>query len=262
MNLEIFPILDFPLVRRGDNIIKLIVNSLEKSKLVLKNGDIAVITEKIVAKAEGRVYTLSNIKPGSKALKIAEITGKEPRLVELILRETENILYLGEGFLLVNTNQGFVCANAGVDMSNVGENRAKLLPENPDRSAEQIRKALEDMFKIRIGVIIADSFGRSFRVGSVGIAIGCSGVEALQDRRGERDLFRKELKVTRVAMADNIASMANAVMGEGSEGIPAVVIRGLDVLGEGSAGDLNRDIDKDVAFKCLKERYNYKNREV
>ncbi len=254
MKVEIFPLSNFPFVREGDNLIELLLDSLDKSKLELKNGDIVVVTEKIVAKAEGRVYNLDRIKPSKRALKIGKITGKEPELVELILRETREILYMGEGFLLVETKQGFVCANAGVDQSNLEENKAKLLPENPDRSAEEIRRALEERFNIRIGVIIADSFGRSFRAGSVGVAIGCSGIEALQDRRGERDLFNRELKITRVAMADNIAAMANAVMGEGREGIPVVIIRGLSALGEGSSKDLLRDSQEDIALRCLKDR--------
>jgi len=253
MKVEILPLLGFPEVRAGDDIVELIISTLNRNNLLLRNGDVICIAEKIVAKAEGRVLKLSQITPSERAKRLSEVTGKPPEVVELILRESKEVLYAGEGFLLVVTRHGFVCANAGIDQSNIREGYAKLLPENPDKSAAEIRERLEKEFNIKLGVVICDSFGRSFRRGSVGVAIGCSGVEALLDRRGERDMYGKELVVTRVALGDLLASMANAVMGEGSERIPVVVIRGMKALGEGNAQDLIRSPEEDIALKCLRK---------
>lgn len=243
------------MVREGDHIAGLVEEALSKEGLKPKYGDIFVVSEKVVAKSQGRVIELNEIEPSERAEKLAGVTGKDPRLVEVILGQSKEVLYAGKDFILTETRDGLVCANAGVDQSNLEEGRAKLLPSYPHKSAEEIRAELEEFYGLKLAVIIADSMGRSFRRGSVGIALGSSGVVPLVDRRGERDLYHRELEVTRVAQADNIASMGNLVMGEGSEGIPVVMVRGLEALGEGKAKELVRGENEDIAIKCLK-RFN------
>jgi coenzyme F420-0:L-glutamate ligase/coenzyme F420-1:gamma-L-glutamate ligase len=246
MKVEIYALRHMPYVKKGDDVAAFILKALREQKLELRDGDVVVVTEKIVARAEGREVELSSVTPSREAERLAKVTGKDPRLVQLILEEAKEVLAVGENFIIVETKHGFVCANAGIDQSNVEEGKVKLLPADPDKSAREIKSKLEAATGKKVGVIITDSFGRSFRLGSVGIAIGCAGVIALWDRRGERDLLGRELQVTRVAVADNIASAANLVMGEGSEGIPVAIVRGLSVLGDGSARDLIRPKENDV----------------
>ncbi len=245
MKVEIFA-LRLPYVKMGDDVAALILEALKEQSLELRDGDVVVVTEKIVSRAEGREVELDSVAPSAEAQRLARVTGKDPRVVQLILDEAKEVLAVGENFIIVETRHGFVCANAGIDQSNVEQGRAKLLPLDPDRSAAGIRRRLEEATGKRLGVVIADSFGRSFRLGSVGVAIGCSGIVALLDRRGERDFLGRELRVTRVAVADCIASAANLVMGEAAEGIPVAVVRGLSVLGKGSARDLIRPKESDV----------------
>ena len=246
MKVEIIPLKHIPFVEEGDDLAELILSALQKENLELQDGDVVVVTEKIVARAEGREVELSSVTPSEEARRFARETGKDPRVVQLILDESKEVLATGENFIIVETKHGFVCANAGRDQSNVREGKAKLLPADPDKSAREIRRRLEQATGRRIGVVICDSFGRSFRLGSVGVAIGCSGIRALWDRRGERDLLGRTLKVTRVAVADCIASAANLVMGEAGEGVPVAIVRGLDVLGDGSGKDLLRPKERDV----------------
>ncbi|RLG59733.1 MAG: coenzyme F420-0:L-glutamate ligase [Candidatus Hydrothermarchaeota archaeon] len=237
---------NLPLIKEGDELEKIIAKAIEEKGIKLEDGDIIVVTEKIVSKAEGRVIELNKIKASKKAQELAEKTGKDPRLVELMLREFKEVIKIGENFIIGETKHGFICANAGIDQSNIEEGKVKLLPENPDKSAERIRKFLEKKFNVRLGLIISDSFGRPFRKGSVGVALGASGVIALQDRRGNEDIYGKKLRVTRVAIADCLASLAILITGEGNERIPVVIIKGLDYLGEGKASDLLREKEKDV----------------
>ncbi len=246
MKVEIIPLKHIPFVEEGDDLAELILSALQKENLELQDGDVVVVTEKIVARAEGREVELSSVTPSEEARRFARETGKDPRVVQLILDESKEVLATGENFIIVETKHGFVCANAGIDQSNVREGKAKLLPADPDKSAREIRRRLEQATGSRIGVVICDSFGRSFRLGSVGVAIGCSGIRALWDRRGERDLLGRRLRVTRVAVADCIASAANLVMGEAGEGVPVAIVRGLDVLGDGSGKDLLRPKERDV----------------
>ncbi|RLG58609.1 MAG: coenzyme F420-0:L-glutamate ligase [Candidatus Hydrothermarchaeota archaeon] len=237
---------NLPLIKEGDELEKIIAKAIEEKGIKLEDGDIIVVTEKIVSKAEGRVIELNKIKASKKAQELAEKTGKDPRLVELMLREFKEVIKIGENFIIGETKHGFICANAGIDQSNIEEGKVKLLPENPDKSAERIRKFLEKKFNVKLGLIISDSFGRPFRKGSVGVALGASGVIALQDRRGNEDIYGKKLRVTRVAIADCLASLAILITGEGNERIPVVIIKGLDYLGEGKASDLLREKEKDV----------------
>ncbi|MBI5253061.1 MAG: coenzyme F420-0:L-glutamate ligase [Euryarchaeota archaeon] len=244
--MEIIGLDNLPLIRDGDDLVEIISSALKEKGIALKNNDIVAVTEKIVAKAEGRLVDLDKVKPSRRAVVLGRKTEKDPRIVELILRESKEILAVGKNFIIVETKQGFICANAGVDQSNVEKGKAKLLPRNPDRSAKRIRKGLEEKIGKKIGVIIADSFGRPFRYGTVGIAIGASGIKALWDRRGDKDLFGRELQITRVAVADCLASAANMVMGEAKEKIPIAIIRGLNFSGSGKARDLIRKKREDV----------------
>lgn len=234
------------LIEEGDDLVEIIFSALKDKGIELEDNDIIAVTEKIVAKAEGRVVDLTTVKPSKKAEKLAKTTGKDPRIVELILKESKEILGVGKDFIVVETRHGFICANAGVDQSNISAGKAKLLPINPDRSAELIRRGLEEKSQKRLGVIVVDSWGRPFRYGSIGVAIGVSGIKALWDRRGEKDLFGRELEVTRVAIADCLASVASLILGEAKEKIPAVVIKGFNFSGEGKASDLIRLKEEDI----------------
>lgn len=244
--MQVHALRGIPRIKRGDDIAEAIIHGLNETGLALENEDIVVITEKIVSKAEGRLVALSTVKPSRNAQRLAAQTGKDPRLVELILKESHKVIRPGNNFLIVETCHGLVCANAGIDQSNVPAGYAKLLPLDPDKSAEYIRKSLEKATGKKLGVIIADSFGRPFRRGSVGVAIGASGVTALWDRRGEKDMYGKKLNVTRVAIADCIASAAALLLGDAGEETPVVVIKGLHVLGEGRAEDLLRTREEDI----------------
>jgi len=228
MEVRIIGLQDIPLVQENDNITSFILNSLEVSSLDLEDGDVFVIAETIIAKAEGTKIHLSSLKPSLKALKIAEKTGKEPELVESILQESNEILKIGPDFIISETKHGFVCANAGIDESNVELGKATPIPLNPDKSAEIIRKdILKDTGK-EVAVIISDTQGRPFREGAVGVAIGISGMEPLWDRQGETDLYGRKLQTTNVAVADELAAAASIVMGQADEGIPVVLIKGLN----------------------------------
>lgn len=238
--------LSLPLIKKDDRLADLILLALEEEGHNLLDGDILVITEKIIAKSQGRLVRLNEVSPSQKAHVLAEKTGKDPRLVELILGESRGVLKAGDNFIITETLDGFVCANAGIDSSNVEQGFVKLLPRNPDRGAEELREDFKSKTGCDVGIVIADSFGRPFRAGSVGVAIGAAGVVTLWDRRGETDIFGKVLETTRVAVADCIASAANLVTGDADEKVPAALIRGLRFSGEGRAADLIREREKDL----------------
>lgn len=244
--MQAIPVDNLPMIRKGDSLEELIIRALMEKNIPLEEGDVVAVTEKIVSKAEGRVVNLKSIKPSKKALDLAAATGKDSRMVELILRESEEVLRIGDNFIITVTKHGFICANAGIDQSNIARGKAKVLPLDPDKSASKIRTRLEKEYGVKLGVIVVDSFGRPFRRGSVGVALGCSGIKALWDRRGEKDLYGKELLVTRVSIADSLASTANILMGEADEKIPVVIIRGLNFMGEGKGLDLLRTKEEDV----------------
>jgi coenzyme F420-0:L-glutamate ligase/coenzyme F420-1:gamma-L-glutamate ligase len=244
--MEIIGLDNLPLIRDGDDLVEIISSALKEKRIALEDNDIVAVTEKIVAKAEGRLVDLGEVKPSRRAIALSRKTGKDPRIVELILRESKEVLRIGKNFIIVETKQGFVCANAGIDQSNVEKGKAKLLPRNPDKSAKRIRRGLEEKTGKKIGVVIMDSSGRPFRYGTVGMAIGASGIKVLWDRRGDKDLFERELQITRVAIADCLASAANLIIGEASEKIPVVIIRGLNFLGNGKVKDLIRKKREDV----------------
>ena len=239
-----------PDVQPGDDLVALILTALETAELSLQNGDILVIAQKIISKAEGRLARLADVRPSAHATAVAARTNKDPRLVELILRESDEISRLKPGVLIVRHRLGFTSANAGIDRSNVGaadDDAVLLLPVNPDESARALRQAIHDQLGIDTGIVISDSHGRPFRLGTVGVAIGVAGLPALWDRRGETDRYGYVLQHTDVGLADEIAAAAGLLMGQAGEGLPLVLIRGLQrPPGAGKAADLVRPKELDL----------------
>jgi len=232
MALTFFPLEEFPLIQPGDDLVEIILASLGKSNLTLQNGDVLIITQKIVSKAENRLVNLTEVQPSEEAYNYASLTDKDPRLLELILSESQKVLRTRHNLIIVVHRLGFVCANAGIDHSNVSgpwgkpEDWVLLLPENPDESARQIRQRMEEETQIHMGVLIIDSHGRAWRLGTVGTTIGLSGLPGLVDMRGEKDLFDYQLRATKIAAADELAAGASLVMGQAREGTPIVLARG------------------------------------
>ena len=223
--IELISIAGLPEIREGDDLAQLIVEAARNARIVFHNGDILVIAQKVVSKAEGRVVRLASVQPSARASQLAAARHKDPRLVEVILQESRRIVR-DDPVLIVETHHGFVCANAGVDHSNVpGEDVVTLLPRDPDLSARRIAGEIQKLTKRRVAVIISDTFGRPWRLGLTNVAIGAVGVPVLRDLRGTRDRHSKPLQATILAVADELAAAAGLVMGK-SEGIPAVVIRG------------------------------------
>ena len=222
-----------PRVRPGDDVGALLADAIGRSGEALRDGDVVVVAQKIVSKAEGRIVRLADVVPSPRAVELAARADKDARAVEVILGESVEVLRAVPGVLIVETRHGIILANAGADMSNIEhdeeDDHLLLLPEDPDASADRLRAALAAgaTESPRIGVVVADSVGRAWREGTVGLAIGVSGVPARLDRRGEPDLFGRALHVTEVGIADSIASAASIVMGEGAEGRPAALVRGL-----------------------------------
>jgi len=236
-----------PLIRRGDDLGDQIVRAGKESGVTIESGDVVVVTQKIVSKAEGRIVNLSEVKPSALANTIAGQMNRDPRHIEVILQEAARIVRMKDNHLIVETKHGFVCANAGVDRSNVeGEYQVCLLPEDPDRSAENIRRRLKELTGADVAVIISDTFGRAWRMGHVNFAIGVAGMKPMRDYRGEPDMFNYTLRVTIMAIADELASAAELVMNK-RDGVPAVVIKGYHYpVGEGSARELVRPIEEDL----------------
>lgn len=245
--IQILGLQGIPIVKKGDDLASMIVEAAEASAIGIKDGDIVVVAQKIVSKAEGRLIELSGVSPSSFALRIAELTNRDARLVELVLRESNRAVRMRDGHMIMETRHGFVCANAGVDLSNVsGGDVASLLPEDPDASASRIREGIRRLRGVDVAVIISDTFGRPWRLGHVDFAIGVAGMKPLRDYRGQKDMFGYELKVTTMAVADEIAAAAELVMGK-SSGIPVVIIRGYEYeRGEGTAKELIRPIQQDL----------------
>jgi len=243
---EVIPVKGLPLIKEGDDIAELIVKAVE-----IRDGDVIAICSTIVSKAEGRVKKLSDYKPSERAKEIAKKVNKPAEFVQAVLEECEEVL-LDEPFLLVKAKFGNICVNAGVDMSNIEKGYVILPPSNPDMSAERIKKRIEELTGKRVGVIITDTSGRCFRRGVVGFAIGIAGIKAMRNWIGERDLYGNTLEITVECIADEIAAFANLMMGEGADGIPAVVFRGLDILGDGDMNEIYRSEEEDVIRKCLK----------
>lgn len=246
---ELLPIAGLPLIRAGDPLGAMLVDAVTRAGGGIENDDILVVTHKVVAKAEGRVVALSGVEPSPEAEALGTAAAKDPRLAELILRESRTVLRVRPGLVIVEDKHGFVCATAGIDRSNVeqnGEERYCLLPEDPDASAAGIRDDVLRLCGKRVGVIINDSHGRAHRNGSVGVAIGLAGIPAVSNRVGDRDLTGYVLQHTEIAIADEIAAAASILMGPAAEGVPAVVVRGLHLRGDDRAAALNREPERDL----------------
>lgn len=246
---------DLPEIRAGDDLALLLHQSLETAGLLpLRSGDVLVVTQKIMSKAEGRMVDLTTVEPGAEALALAQKTRKDARLVELVLRESSAVVRAVPHVLITRHRLGHVMANAGIDRSNIGPGeaeRALLLPADPDGSSRALLDRLAGEDASGIGIVVADSFGRPWRHGVVGVAIGAAGLPALVDRRGEADRDGRVLEVTQIALADQIATAATLVTGEGAEGVAAALIRGLAVPSSGAEGangaaSLVRPLEEDL----------------
>lgn len=224
---ELIPIIGMPEIREGDDLARIIFDLARRAKISFQNRDILVVAQKIVSKAEGRMARLSTIEPSAQASQLAAKGSRDPRLVEVILRESRRIVR-EHPVLIVETHHGFVCANAGVDHSNVpGEDVVTLLPADPDRSARLLSTALRKATRKQVAVLISDTFGRPWRLGLTNVAVGAAGVPVMLDLRGSRDRNAKPLQATILAIADDLAAAAGLAMGK-REGVPAVIIRGYD----------------------------------
>jgi coenzyme F420-0:L-glutamate ligase / coenzyme F420-1:gamma-L-glutamate ligase len=227
----LFALPGIPLVEPGDDLAAILAKALSESDVGLRDGDVLVVAQKIVSKAEGRYVKLDDVKPSERAVEIAQRTAKDARYVEVVLSESAEVVKLGSQLVIAAHKLGFVMANAGIDESNIshedGVERVLLLPLDPDGSAAELKRQLDATFGVSAAVIINDSFGRPWRNGVVGVALGAAGLPSLVDKRGARDLFGRELKVTEIAVADEIASAASLLMGQAAEGLPAVLARGL-----------------------------------
>jgi coenzyme F420-0:L-glutamate ligase/coenzyme F420-1:gamma-L-glutamate ligase len=240
-----------PLVQPGDDLASIVIEALGATGEVLRDGDVLVMAQKIVSKAEDRIVDFESVTPSPRAVELAVSVDKDPRQVELVLRESREIVKHRPGVLIVEQNLGLVMANAGIDHSNIesvdGRERVLLLPEDPDASCAALRSALKDRLGVTVGVIINDSVGRAWRVGTMGLAIGVAGLPAVVDLRGEHDMFGRELMVSEQAVADELASAASLLQGQAAEGLPVVLIRGFasDAPAQG-AGALVRPRDMDM----------------
>ena len=249
--LELIPLGGFPLVEPGQNIGQLIAASLGKNNLTLLSGDVLIVAQKIISKAEDRYVALSGVVPGPAALELAEQADKDPRQMELVLRESREVVRVRPGVVIVEHRNGYVHANAGIDKSNISTSetapRVLLLPEDPDASARTLLETLNRYSGVEIQVIINDSFGRAWRNGTVGMAIGTAGFEPLLNQIGERDLYGNILEVTEAAVADELAAAASLVMGQAAEACPVVLARGVNLqASECGSGSLIRDKAQDM----------------
>ena len=246
---QVIAVEGLPLIRKGDNLAQLICSAAEKQHTPIQNGDILVATHVAVSKAEGNVVNLDKVVPSKKANEIAKKTGKDPALVEVVLRESKDIVRMRDSVLITESRQGFICANSGVDRSNVeGERNVAPLPRDPDLSAKKIRQEIKKLTGCDVAVIVSDTHGRPFRMGEVNVAVGVSGLRPIRDRRGEKDLFGYVLRIKQTAIADELASAAELVIGQANEGIPVAIIRGYNYpkSDTAKATELIRSREKDL----------------
>jgi len=243
----------FPIIKSGDDIASIILKLIKLQNIDIQNGDVFVIAQKIISKSENRYVDLTTIQPTVAALELEEITHKDPRFIECVLQESKNVIRVKDNTLIVEHKNGFICANAGIDHSNIGENGefgenwVLLLPKNADLSAREIRTKIEERTNTRVGVLIIDSHGRAWRNGTVGVTIGLSGLPGLVDLRGTKDLNGFRLKVTTVGAADELAAGASLLMGQASEGNPVIHVRGFPYdLREATISELLRSEEQDL----------------
>lgn len=248
--MTLLPLRGMPLVEKGDDLVAHIVQGCAVNAIQLRDADVVVVAQKIVSKSEGRQVWLESVVPSNAALSLAEQTDKDPRLVELILQESSEVVRSKPGVLITRHRLGHVGANAGVDQSNIDQSRGEsvlLLPIDPDASANRIFQSLRSITNRNIGVVISDSSNRPWRLGTIGVAIGAANIRVLDDRRGLQDLFGNDLKVTLINLADSIATAASLLMGETTEQVPVVIVRGLtNPIGSDKASMANRRIEEDL----------------
>jgi len=247
--IQIIGVKDLPILKEGDNLAKLICNAAEQQRTPIQDNDVLIVTHVVVSRTEGNIVDLDSMVPSDFAKSFAQRFNKDPALIEIILRESRSIIRMGDGKLITETKQGLVCANAGVDRSNVpGERNVALLPENSDRSAQKIRRDIRRLTGKAVAVIISDTHGRPLREGEINVAIGVAGIRPIRDRRGEKDLFGHVLRVKQTAIADELCSAAELVIGQASEGIPVAIIRGYPYpkSEEAKATELTRPREKDL----------------
>lgn len=247
--ISIIPVTGLPIIQHGDDIGLLICEAAARQGTPIEDGDIIVVTHVIVSRAEGDIINLDSVSPSEFAKTVAEVLGKDPALVEVILRESRSIVRMGDGHIISETKHGFICANAGVDKSNVpGERNVAPLPKDPDLSARIIRQRIREVSGKDVAVIISDTHGRPLRNGEINVAVGVAGIKPIRDRRGEKDLFGYTLKVKQTAIADELCSAAELVIGQADEGIPVAIIRGYpyERAEDATARDLIRPREKDL----------------
>jgi len=238
-----------PLIKEGDNIADIIVTAAQRQNTPITNKDIVVITHKIVSKAEGNIVNLEKVSPSERAIQLAQKTEKDPKFVEIVLRETKEIVRTGHNSLITETKNGTICANAGIDKSNIeGKENIALLPREPDKSARSIRREIRKLTNQDVAVVISDTHGRPLRMGEINVAIGIAGMKPTKDRRGEKDLFGYVLRVKQTAIADEIASAAELVIGQADEGRPVAIVRGYEYspAEKASARELIRPREADL----------------
>ena len=235
-----------PEISEGDDLTSLIASCVREAKIDIAGGDIFVIAQKVVSKAEGRTVDLATISPSLRALEWAEAWAKDPRVVEVVLAQSRSIIRMEQGVIISETEHGFICANAGVDASNTRDSTVVLLPVDPDASARRIQAGLEAAFRVSLAVVISDTFGRPWREGLVNVALGVAGIAPIVDYRGQLDSHGRPLRVTTIAVADELASAAELVMGKTMQ-VPVAIIRGFEYeLRESSGRELSRDPARDL----------------
>lgn len=240
MTIELIGLEDIPIVDDESDISQIIREAIVKQGCGLEHGDIILIAETLISKSEGNLIKLDEFEPSDYAIELSKKANKDPKLVQAILNESKEVVEVGPSFIITETRHGFVCANAGIDESNVGDGLATPMPSDADKSAFEIREFLEREFGQEIAVIITDTQGRAFRFGAIGTAIGCSGISPIWKRVGERDLYGRELETTEIATCDELAAAASLIMGQADEGLPVVLIRGF------ASFDILRDVDSNI----------------
>ena len=245
MTIELIGLENIPIVDSTSNISQIIKDAIVEQGCSIHHGDIILLAETLISKSEGTFINIEELNPSKEAIDLAEKSKKDPKLVQAILNESNEVVEVGPNFIITETKHGFVCANAGIDESNVGEGLATPMPINPDKSALEIREFLEKEFEEEIAVIITDTQGRAFRFGAIGTAIGCSGISPLWRRVGEKDL-----ETTEIATGDELAAAASLIMGQADEGLPVVLIRGF------SGFDTLRDVNSNMKSIIMSKEFD------
>jgi len=247
--IQVIAVENLPLIKKGDNLGQLIVETAKKQNTPIQEKDVIVVTHVAVSKAEGNIINLDQVTPSERAKEIAQKINKDPAMVEVILQETKDIIRIGQNSIITETKSGVICANAGVDRSNVsGDRNVVPLPKNPNASAQNIRQEIKRLTGANVAVIVSDTHGRPFRMGEINVTVGVAGIKPIIDRRGEKDLFGYVLRIKQTAIADELSSAAELVIGQANEGIPAAIIRGYkyQTAENASATELTRPKEKDL----------------